>query len=287
MAQVRATLSKGRAPADMAILSSENFCTLDCRRLALLAEVLQDWDVGIVYFLRHLGGFWVSHWQEMIKYGGDITFSESLAQASAPDRLPRSRISQVEQLEKLAEYSGREGICIVAYNNVLGEKQDLYDYSVRMTVGIEPRNRGGDERVNRSFCSQRVELLRALNTTYRRARGRHRRVLDCAKPTCAGPDASRPQTSSDLLPPLSVLTVNTIRLLRTGSRSAREQELLSKFGDRIVDKSSDRSIFHEPPPWQARFVSRMWVSEAGQAERFGMVAHSLVAQMEEDGAVCS
>lgn len=285
VAQVRAVLSPDRAPADTAILSSENFCTLGRDRIAMLAELLRGWQVEIVYFLRHLGGFWVSHWQEMIKHGGDITFPEYLAQASAPDMGPRSRISQVEQLENLAEYFGRESIRIVAYDNVLGEKQDLYDYFLRMTVGIEPRDRATDERVNSSFGPQRVELLRALNTTYRRARkaspGARLRKAYMRR-------ARRIEASNEFRSFAAAFDVDCEH--RTIAPDwepirAREQELLSKFGDRIVNKSSDRSIFHEPPPAQARFVSRTWVSEAGQAEWVSALAHSLVAQMEEDGAV--
>ena len=284
MQQVRMSLAGSSAPADTAIVSSENFCTLRPERLVLLADVLSDWDVEVVYFLRHLGGFWVSHWQEVIKHGGDATFPEYLARASGPDSGQRSRLDQASQIENLAAAFGREKVHIVAYDNLLYDNVDLYEYFMKLAVGLELQDQSSDERVNRSFEAERVELLRALNMLYRRHRkkspGQRLRKAYMRR-------AKRIETSDEFQ-----VFAETFRqscsqhtiLPDWEPIRTRERELLSKFADRIVNRSSDSSIFHHPPPAQVRYVSRAWISDTGQAAWIGTLMNRLVAHMEEDGA---
>lgn len=281
--QVRSTLSASDAPADIAIVSSENFSILSGERLSLLADVLSDWDVEVVYFLRHLGGFWVSHWQEVIKHGGDDTFLEYLERASAPGGEGRGRISQASQLENLAAAFGQENIRVVAYDNVLHDNLDVYEYFLRTTVGIAPQAPHSDEWVNSSFGPERVELLRALNMFYRlerrvspgprlrKAYMRGARRIENSENFSAFKEAFDRACQERTIAP----DWNPIRV--------REQELLSKFSERIVNRSSDSSIFRQPSPSRVRYASRDWVSGSGQGDWVRKLLSRLAARMEEDG----
>lgn len=282
--RVRLALSANEAPTDVAIVSSENFSTLSGERLSRLADVLSGWDVEVVYFLRQLGGFWVSHWQEVIKHGGDDTFPEYLERSSAPSAENIGRIDQAAQLENLSVAFGRENIHVVAYDNMLYDNLDIYEHFLKITVGIDPQAPASGERVNSSFGAERIELLRALNMFYRldrranpgprlrKAYMRGAKRIEASDKFRSFAEAFGRSCEQHTIPP----DWEPIRV--------REQELLSKFAERIVNRASDSSIFHQPPPAQVRYVSRDWIGDTGRANWIRNLMSRLVTRMEEVGA---
>jgi hypothetical protein len=246
------------------VLSTETLCVADIEALRDLSDVLSSWNVEVVYFLRKLTGFWPSHWQELVKHGSEITFEEYLLQSFRHGRNFRQFPCQHSQIKNLIAAFGEASVKVIAYDNIVAENIDLYDYFLRDLIGVDVCTDRKSMLLNASMTPTQLEIIRNINMKARELTGMPidreirkrfiqsmREIEEAEEMTLFVEAFNKFSQSYELSDDFEII-------------ESREKDLAISLGDRIVNRASDESIFFPGPSRKVFFASRYWASSAGQ-----------------------
>lgn len=154
------------------VISSENIVHLSEESMLNLRRMFPP-QVGIrvVYYLRRVTDFWLSHWQETVKHGRTEDLFRYIAQATGVVEDPRHGLNnQAAQLERLERVFGRESMVIIGYDHLRARQIDIASHFLNQVVGARGTLAPSGE-VNVSLPSWVTEFLRQMNMIHRQTVG--------------------------------------------------------------------------------------------------------------------
>ena len=175
-----------RSDADIVLLSSEIFVTLDDESLHRLRELMGGAPVVVAFYCRRWSEVVSSAWREVIKHGECMTFPDYVTKYVL-NPTQSSVVNYCIMLDRYARIFGAENIRLISYNHVRSAGGDLFTHFCQSFLDWPdpalPRQRA----VNESLGIQDTEILRALNAfEWRRRTGLRSRLYAryvAAKPT--------------------------------------------------------------------------------------------------------
>jgi hypothetical protein len=144
------------------IISSENFWRLSADDLVFFKDYLLNFYIEVVFFKRDFMGLLLSSWQESVKHGGTVDWSQSLLR-----HVLRPFESQIlncgKTLEIWQEILHPERINIRNYDYILERNGNIFDeFLSSCSLDTNIQNQATDL-VNKSLDFSSVELIRNLN----------------------------------------------------------------------------------------------------------------------------
>ena len=150
------------------LLSSENFVLLGEDACKRLRRDLEENDATIVFFLRDQRRLWPSHWQEEVKHGAILSFSEYIISILGFRAYFESeKVDPLINLRKFSSVFGRKNIKIVDYDLAIKSGDDIFELFCTNILNIKiTRNKHTQSNPNKSFEFYDIEILRGLNECY-------------------------------------------------------------------------------------------------------------------------
>ncbi len=143
------------------VLSSENFDRLKLKEIQNLSSILEKFDVYIVYVKRRSETLLFSSWQECVKHGAVIGWSEYfLRHIIRP--FNSNVFNFLNVFNDYVNYFGREKIIIIDYEAALAEN-NIFEIFMSC-IGEEKKYRPiNDKQINKSIPIVLIELIRQLH----------------------------------------------------------------------------------------------------------------------------
>lgn len=269
--------------SETTLITSENFVLLEDQHLAAFRDAFNDFDIFVIFFLRHPVNIWPSHWQELVKHGSDITFAEymlcihgHLAQVNILQTIPNI------QIRRLSSIFGINGLKIVVYENVIDAQLDLFEFFWRSCLGAcDCAFAGSGNLVNKSFTADQVEMVRQLNAMY----VTENKQLAKASLRIAYRESIKGQDLGEAYQAfVRAFDANAVSLRVPDELpliSSIYRDLAEEFGSLIVNRHSDKQIMKYPiEERQIKFGSRDWLYRSDQTEYVRSVYTKVMSQMK-------
>lgn len=145
-----------------AVISSENFVFLQDDKVAALADLLDDFDVQVIYTKRYCADLLVSNWQENVKHGSFLSWSQYFFQ-HIHKPFSSNVLNSLLVLDRYRKAFGQDAITIIDYQQFDQDNKSIISgfYEV---IGI--KNQGikfPSHKINQSMPYYLIEVIRAMN----------------------------------------------------------------------------------------------------------------------------
>lgn len=162
--------------AEIVLLSSENFGTLDDDALRALRDLMNGAPIIVVFYCRRVSEVVRSAWQEVIKHGECMAFPDYVARYVLNPTISPI-VNSCLMIDRFAAIFGSESIRLVSYNHVMESGSDLFTHFCELFLGWPEAPLPGRRIVNQSLGMQDTEILRVLNSVeWRRPAGQRTKL---------------------------------------------------------------------------------------------------------------
>ncbi|UWQ05820.1 hypothetical protein [Aliiroseovarius crassostreae] len=140
------------------LVSSEALGSKDTKPESILhmAEILQDFEVKIIVYLRPQFDYAISMIQQVRKHGGVEVSPEFWASGTAP------MLDYAARLKPFFDAFGKENVTIRQYDQRQFQKGDLF-HDFLSTLSLEFEGSLPPQRVNKSISLEEMEALKSVN----------------------------------------------------------------------------------------------------------------------------
>src|ERR1051326_5947243 len=153
------------------VISCEALSRLDLMQLAQLREILGRAPIRIVYYVRRWPERLPSLWQEAVKFGHTMLFSEFLIERLTAPGV--SELRDVAMLDRLSAVFGASRISLVSYSHLTDRNVDIAGHFLASVLDLPDVPLPGAGPHNPSLPILEIETIRALNSIHA-ARGGER-----------------------------------------------------------------------------------------------------------------
>lgn len=154
-------------PGDV-ILSSENFSTQPEIFFRKIKELFSYDEIKVIYFYRAPSDRIYSYWQEQIKHGSHLTFSE-FTNAKFCKPYQDKDLNYILFFNMVKNIFGTNSLVVIDYKKSLKNSSAVYDFF--SSVGLPPIIPDQKELVNTGLDYEVIEIIRTLNTRYSLTKG--------------------------------------------------------------------------------------------------------------------
>lgn len=234
-----------------------------------------------IFYARAWGDILPSHWKESVKGGDSMTLPEYLFR-----RLHNPVVSFFVNfgvgLRIWAKYFGAEAISIVAYNQVVALKLDLFAHFAERFLGWRDPPKLELAASNVSPGTTDIEAIRAVAALERLRSGR---VLPHAYAGALATQFMRRKAELVTPPVATALAQHTTRLfINEGmpALTALHKDLMAEFGKGLVPPRLP-NYFFRPRRAEIPYVHSDWLLEAGVLDAVRAIQQTLRGEVEADG----
>ena len=212
------------------VISCEALSRLDPEQVVQLRQLLGIAPVEVVYYVRRSPERLPSLWQETVKHGHTMTFSEFLDRELRRNDTFASWDTAV--LDGFSTVFGQNNVKVVAYSYLVDSNIDIAGHFLTAFLDLHDIDRPDVGRPNESMPPWDIELVRALNAIHARRGGETSAALrDWFL-------AHKDGLVSESVPDIMRANMGTIRLNeRKPPLVLPSQHVLAQYGDSLI------------PPW--------------------------------------
>lgn len=236
------------------VITSEDLSRLTLDEIVVLGGLLGSAETEVVYYVRRWPETLPSLWQEMVKHGRTITFPEFIIRQIADYNGFATRDTSV--LDKYSAVFGANNVKIVPYSKIVDNGGDIASHFLDSFLDIQRFDLPDIGRLNVSYSTFDIEVIRALNALHAREGG---------KPSAAV--RAWYIDNKDRLVLGSVLDAmhNNVAMVQLDEAEPplvlSTAEVLRRYGQSVVPPG-DKETLHEPRTANVAYVGGNYMLEA-------------------------